>query len=224
MTRRILVPILFGLIGAAFLAGLGIWQLQRLAWKEAMLAEIDARIAAAPVDLPADPDPQADRFLPVTATGTIGPDTVRVLVSQRGTGAAYRLISPFVLNGRRVLVDRGVIPVAADLPDAPARAVTVTGNLHRPQERDSFTPADDVAGNTWFARDVDRLADHFGTDPVLIVARALDPAEPGVTPLPVTSEGIPNNHLGYAIQWFGLAAVWLGMTAFLVWRIRRRPT
>ena len=41
-------------------------------------------------------------------------------------------------------------------------------------------------------------------------------------PLPVTTEGIPNNHLGYAVQWFGLALVWAGMTLFLLWRTARR--
>ena len=222
--RRIAVPLLFGLIGAAFLAGLGIWQLQRLEWKQAMLAEIDARIASAPVPLPPDPDAEADRFLPVEARGVIEGDPVRVLVSQRGVGAAYRLISRYDLGDRVVLLDRGIIPVANDLPLAPQAQVAVTGNLHWPDERDAFTPADDPETNTWFARDVDALATHFGTEPVLIIARSITPAEPAVTPLPVSSAGIPNNHLGYAVQWFGLAAVWLGMTAFLVWRIRRRMT
>ena len=108
-------------------------------------------------------------------------------------------------------------------PSLPLGQVTVTGNLHWPDETDGFTPDNDVAGNTWFARDVEALAAHLDTEPVLIIAAAVSPTDPSVTPLPVTSAGIPNNHLGYAIQWFGLAFVWLGMTAFLVWRITRRP-
>ncbi len=221
--RRAILPILFGLIGAAILASLGVWQLQRLEWKTAILDEIDARIAAAPVAIPADATVETHRYLPVTASGTIAEPFVRVLVSQRGVGAGYRIISPFETEGRTILVDRGILPVADDLPPAPEGPVSVIGNLHWPDERDGFTPADDIVGNTWFARDVPSLAAHLGAEPILLIARSMSPADPAVTPLPVTVEGIPNNHLGYAIQWFGLAVVWLGMTAFLVWRITRRP-
>lgn len=222
--RRLITVALFGAAGIAVLLALGVWQMQRLAWKEAILADIEARIAAAPVDLPATPDPQGDRYLPVTITGRIGADPVRVLVSQRGVGAGYRLVAALeTAEGRRVMVDRGVLPVAAPLPPAPEGPVTVTGNLHWPVERDGFTPANDLDENIWFARDVDALASHLRAEPVLIIARAIDPPEAAITPLPVTSAGIPNDHLNYAITWFSLAVVWLGMTLFLLWRIRRGP-
>ena len=223
MGRMISVAV-FGAVGVAILVSLGVWQVQRLGWKQGVLAEIEASISAAPVALPDLPDPEAHGYLPVTVTGQIGEDTVRVLVSQRGVGAGYRLISALETGaGRRVMVDRGVLPVAGDLPPPPEGAVTVTGNLHWPAERDGFTPENDLTENIWFARDVAALAAHLGTEPVLVIARDLDPAEPGVTPLPVTTEGIPNDHLNYAITWFLLALVWLGMTVFLLWRIRHRP-
>jgi surfeit locus 1 family protein len=57
--------------GVAILVSLGVWQVQRLAWKEGVLAEIEARIAAAPVALPEAPDPEADRYLPVADGGAI---------------------------------------------------------------------------------------------------------------------------------------------------------
>ena len=60
------------------------------------------------------------------------------------------------------------------------------------------------------------------TEPTLVVARSLEGAEPRATPLPVKTEGIPNNHLGYGVQWFGLAMVWAGMTLFLLWRTAKR--
>jgi surfeit locus 1 family protein len=220
---RIIGALVLGVAGVAILVSLGTWQVQRLAWKEGVLAEIEARIAAAPVAVPEMPDPEADRYLPVAVTGRFADGHVRVLVSQRGLGAGYRIISPFEADtGRRLLVDRGVIRVADEVPAAPPGAVTVTGNLHWPEERDGFTPENDIADNTWFAREVPVLAAHFGTEPVLVIARALTPAEAAVTPLPVSTEGIPNDHLNYAVTWFSLAAVWLGMTLFLLWRIRRR--
>ncbi|WP_224815558.1 SURF1 family protein [Hasllibacter sp. MH4015] len=223
MGGRIITVGLFGIIGAAILVSLGVWQLQRLAWKETVLAEIEARIDATPVGLPAAPDREADRYLPVTVTGQFLEDPARVLVSVQGSGPGFRLISPFgTEGGRRVLVDRGFLHESIETVPLPEGEVTVIGNLHWPDEVDGFTPAPDIARNMWFARDVDTLAAHFDTEPVFIVAREMSVSDAPVTPLPVTSEGIPNNHLGYAVQWFGLAIVWLGMTAFLAWRITRR--
>lgn len=222
MSGRVISVVMFGLLGMAVLVSLGVWQLQRLAEKEGVLAEIAARIEAAPVVLPEVVDREADRYLPVAATGRFEGETVRVLVSLQGAGPGYRLISGFEVDGRRVLVDRGYLAERAEQPEPPVGDVTVTGNLHWPDEVDGFTPDADIARNIWYARDVDALAAYLGTEPVFVIAREISAPDAPVTPLPVSVEGIPNNHLGYAIQWFGLALVWLGMTAFLLWRITRR--
>ncbi|AHM02526.1 Cytochrome oxidase biogenesis protein Surf1, facilitates heme A insertion [Roseibacterium elongatum DSM 19469] len=219
--RRVIWPLVFGIGGVAILVSLGIWQVQRLAWKEAMLAEIEAQIADAPVPLPETPDAQADRFLPVEVTGRFGDGYARVLVSQRGAGAGYRVISPFDTGARVILVDRGIMPTEGAVP-AHEGMVTVTGNLHSPNEVDGFTPDPDLARNIWYARDVDALADHLGADPVFVIARGLSVDDTPIAPLPVTTEGIPNDHLSYAVTWFSLAVLWLGMTLYLLWRIRRR--
>jgi surfeit locus 1 family protein len=220
---RLISVAVFGAVGIAILVSLGVWQMQRLAWKEGVLADIEARIAAAPVSLPDQPDAVADRYLPVGVTGVFEGEVVRVLVSQRGIGAGYRIISALETDtGRRVLVDRGVLPVSETLPAVPMGAVQVIGNLHWPDERDGFTPANDVAGNIWFAREVDVLAAYLETEALLVIARTVTPADAAVTPLPVAVEGIPNDHLSYAITWFLLALVWLGMTVFLLSRTSTR--
>lgn len=218
---RLVAPLLIGVLGAAVLVSLGTWQVGRLQWKEAVLAEIEARIGAAPVAVPAAPDADADRYLPVEAEGRFGEDVIRVLVSQKGAGAGYRLISPFESGGRRILVDRGFLAVAGETPAPPEGAVTVTGNLHWPDELDGFTPEPDLAANIWFARDVPALASALETEPLLIVLRERSFQDPGVTPLPVDTGGIPNDHLEYAVTWFGLAAVWVGMTGYWVMRLLR---
>ena len=74
----------------------------------------------------------------------------------------------------------------------------------------------------WFARDLQPMAEVLGTEPVLVVLRSATQMDPSITPLPLDSAAVANNHLNYAITWFSLAAVWLGMTAFWLWRIRRR--
>ncbi len=216
---RVLVPLIFGVLGAAVLIWLGVWQMQRLAWKEGVLAQIEARIAAAPADLPRTVT-EADRWLPVALDGRTGPDALRVLVSRKQVGAGYRVISAFeTAEGRRILLDRGF--VALETPIPPGGAGRVIGNVHLPDDRTSSTPANDEAKNIWFARDIARMAQVLSTEPLLIVARSMDPAEPGITPLPVDTATIPNDHFGYAMQWFGLAVVWTAMTGYFLWRNRR---
>ena len=218
---RLILPLIFGLLGAAVLVGLGVWQMQRLDWKEAILADIDARITAAPVALPAAPDAQADRYLPVTVTGRLQDPAIRVLVSQKQVGAGYRIIRPVQVGERRIMVDLGFLPIQSPTPAAPADPVTVTGNLHWPDEIDSYTPAPDLGADIWFARDLPLMADHLGAEPVLIVARSTSLPDSPLTPLPLDTSGIPNDHLGYAVTWFGLAIVWVVMTGFFLWRIRK---
>ena len=101
-------------------------------------------------------------------------------------------------------------------------AVTVLGNLHWPDEVDRWTPQPDREAGVWYGRDLAAMAEELRTEPVLVVTREASSNDPPATPLPVTTEGIPNSHLGYAVQWFGLAAVWAVMTLFLLWRIRTR--
>jgi surfeit locus 1 family protein len=223
MFRRMIFPLLLGIAGTAVLVSLGLWQLQRLDWKEGVLAQIESRIGAAPVAIPATPEPERDLYLPVTAQGDLGAEALHVLVSTRDQGAGHRIISVLELeDGRRVMVDEGYVRTGGDLRPGPAEGVTVTGNLHWPDEVDRWTPEPDLSEGLFFARDVPAMAAALGTEPVLVIARAVEGTAPRAQPLPVTAEGIPNDHLGYAIQWFGLAAVWAGMTVWLLWRIRRR--
>ncbi|MEM8731515.1 MAG: SURF1 family protein [Pseudomonadota bacterium] len=215
--RRILFLLLIGLTGTATLVGLGIWQLQRLAWKEAMLARIDAEISADPVPLPADPRPETSTFLPVTTAGEILGDEILVLASKKQVGAGYRVIAPFRVDARTILLDRGFLPVADE--DAPRSTglVEVTGNLHWPDEIDGFTPEPDREAQLWFARDVASLSEALGTEPVLLIAATQ--TDPAIAPLPVDSTGIPNDHLNYAITWFSLAAIWVFMSLYFARRM-----
>lgn len=220
---RYLFPLGLGVLGCALLISLGLWQVQRLHWKQAMLAQISARIAAAPEGLPARGAP-VRKYTPVRVEGRTTGQEILVLTGRKGDGPGYEVISAFETGGRRVLIDRGFVPDAARGTPRPAVALTVTGNLHWPEETDRYTPPPDLRMGIWFARDTQAMAQALGTEPVLIVARQVAGDEQGVSPVPLGLEGIPNDHLGYAITWFSLAAVWAGMTAFLIWRIRRQQT
>jgi surfeit locus 1 family protein len=218
--NRFIFLIIIGLGGTAILVSLGTWQVQRLTWKQSVIADITARIDAVPVALPTAPDADADSYLPVEAMGRLTGDTIRVLVSQKDVGAGYRLITALNMGDRKVLVDRGFVAVNEKGIATPDMAVTVTGNLQWPQEIDGFTPEPDLANNIWFARDVPALAATLDTQPILIVARSLGTDDPVVTPLPVDTARIPNDHLQYAVTWFSLAAIWLTMSVLFLMRRR----
>ena len=152
MLRRMIVPMMFGVVGAAVLIGLGVWQVERLAWKQAVLADIDARIMAAPVDLPVEIDRVRDSYLPVRVTGRFTGEHVDVLVSRKQIGAGVRVVEVFEAEAaggvRRVLVDRGFVPDEdRALPRVSGEAV-VTGNLHWPSEVDGYTPPPDPKTST----------------------------------------------------------------------------
>lgn len=219
--RRYLFPVLLGVVGVAILTSLGFWQLRRMEEKRVYLDEIEARIGNAPIPLPAVPEEGPHKFQAVVADGRFTGETLSVLAGQKGASPGVLLVEAFALpDGRRILVQRGFL--ADDQRDAP-RSVTearVEGHLHWPQDTNAFTPPPDQKTGLWFARDVPAMAEALATEPTLIVAS--QPTGDGIAPVPVDTSGIPNDHWGYAIQWFLLAATWAGMTGFLLWRIRAR--
>lgn len=220
--RRYLFPLILGILGCAILIWLGLWQVQRLHWKQAMLDQIQSRIDGAAVALPATVDPSM-KYLPVMVSGTTTGQEIDVLSGTRDSGGGYQVVSGFVTDdGRRILLDRGFVGQDHKRDPRPATRLQVVGNLHWPQEKSAATPGPNLDQNIWFARDVPAMAAQLDTQPILVVAAQVAGDAQGVQPIPVGIEGIPNNHLSYAVQWFLIAAVWAGMTVALIWRIRQR--
>lgn len=223
MGKSWIAPVIIGLVGAAILVWLGTWQVQRLAWKAGVLAQIDAKLTDTATSVPQAPDPARDRYLPVVMQGKAGAQELHVLVSHKQLGAGFKVITAFEQDdGRRVLLDQGFVPVDAKTDRRMPTSGAITGNLHWPDDRNSSTPTNDAANNMWFARDLGDMAAALNTDPVLVVLRNASQLDASVTPLALDSAAIPNDHLSYAITWYSLAVIWLGMTAFWLWRIRRR--
>ena len=220
--RRYLFPLIVGVLGCAILVSLGLWQLRRMDWKEDMIAQIQSRIGGAPVALPASPDPSM-KYLPVLVSGQTTGQEIDVLSGTREQGGGYQVVSGFVTDdGRRILLDRGFVDQDHKRDPRPATRLEVAGNLHWPDEKGSATPEPNLTENIWFARDVPAMAKALGTEPVLVVAAEIRGDAQGIMPIPVAIEGIPNNHLSYAAQWFMIAVAWAGMTVALIWRIRQR--
>ncbi len=222
--RRLIFLSVIGGLGLAALMALGIWQLQRLAWKEAILATIETRISAAPQALPETPDEQRDKYLPVRLQGEILPGELHVFTSLKDIGAGYRIIAPFETEqGRRLMLDRGFVKASAKGNSRPIGEASLVGNLHWPDDVDGFTPAPEVGANIWYGRDVAQMAQALKTEPLLVVLREAPPEHAQIRLQPVGTALISNDHLQYAITWFSLAIIWAAMTASFLWRSNAKP-
>lgn len=221
--RRILFPLFLGISGVVVLCWLGFWQLDRLAWKEAVLADINARLTAAPMALPVAPSEAVDEYANVVVKGALVGPELHVLASGTEAGTGYRVIRALEdTSGRRIMIDLGLLQLddATPPPNAPLGAIT--GTLLWPDDVNSSTPAPDLAKNIWFGREVVPMAQALNTEPLMVVARDVARPDPRITLLPVDTAGIKNDHLSYAVTWFGLALVWAAMTIFLISRTLRK--
>ena len=221
MYIRFVFPIALGLSGIAVLIILGIWQLQRLDWKNNLLSNIEQKITAKPVRLMDEPTELEDQYRSVIVEGSILPGEIHILTSLKNIGPGFLVVVPFALaDGKIIMVDRGFVPESEKKLSRSQGKVKIVGNLLWPNETDGFTPDPDVKKNMWFARDLEKMSNHLKTDAVLIVMRQ---SEPIGKPVPQKiGVHIANDHLGYAITWFSLAVVWFGMTILLVYRIKKQ--
>lgn len=223
MGRRAIAALIFGIAGTLVLLALGFWQVQRLAWKEGVIARFEERLAAAPAALPENPERARDDFLRVALEGRLGAEELHVLTSLKPHGPGYRVIAPVETDGGRlVMTDLGFVP--EDMKDRALRPVAdrvaLIGALYWPDEVDGFTPEPDRERAIWFARDLQAMAEALGTEPLLVIAESHD-----LGPWPIPRRlgvALPNDHLGYAITWFSLALIWAVMSALLVRREQGR--
>jgi len=228
--RPLLWPTLMVLPMLAVLIGLGSWQLQRRDWKLQLIAEMQARLSAPEVALDALPS-DAGEYRRVTVSGdfdharevywlTPGPD---------GGEPGFHVITPLLRAGKpAVLIDRGFVPVAlkdpANRPQGQRTGpVTVHGILRQSQPPGAFTPKDEPAQRLVYTRDVARIAAELGLGPAEAVFIEADASpNPGGYPLGgQTVVTLRNEHLSYAITWFGLAGA-LMMVYLLYHRSRGR--
>lgn len=228
--------VVIGCAGVLILIGLCVWQVQRLGWKEGVIATLETRLTAQAGALPETFDPEAQEFSRVTLTGAFDGANGRhgfadapLLTSRRPDGPGYRIIQPFeTTDGRRVMVDRGYIPVvekneggaAARPTPAPAGEITITGALRWPGEGGDGRPFG-ARDNVWTARDLDVMAELFDAEPALIVAETSTAVGRWPVPQPIEAVNVPNNHLEYALTWGALAAIWAAMTGWLAFGRRR---
>ena len=226
---------LFMLAAMAILIGLGFWQLKRLHWKQDLLARIAASQNAAPEPLNVVLGQGADglvidyRRVQADCPGIESTPFVR-LYALRDAGPGYRIITACrIADGAygSVLVDRGFVSQddAGRLrPDGRVLTRPVVGILRRGDPRNFVTPENQPAQNLWYWRDIPAMASALGVSkpaPTFLMLQTPAPQGLGPTPAPLPSD-IPNNHLQYAVTWFGLALALAGVYLAVLWR-RRFP-
>jgi surfeit locus 1 family protein len=204
----------------AGLIGLGIWQVERLQWKVALIATVGQRVHAAPV-----PAPGPDRWPGITADSD-GYRHIRVAgryrngatvfvqaVTERGPG--FWAVTPIVSDrGFTVLVNRGFV---TERLAPPGGSAGVTGLLRPSEPGGGFLRRNDPAANRWFSRDVAAIAAARRLGPVAPYFIDADAGPAGSVPVGgLTVIRFSNNHLVYAITWFALAAMVAGAAALLL--------
>lgn len=223
--RAVLVTLALAFAGA-FVA-LGVWQVERRAWKHELIAAVAARAHGVPVAAPAAGvavNEKGDAYRRVFADGQFmqGKDILVQAVSDAGAG--YWVITPLRTPGQAILINRGFIPQSqkSDVPVAPAGPVHVTGLLRITEPGGGFLRSNDPAGNRWYSRDVAAIAraqSLSNAAPYFIdrdgSANAAGQPLGGLTVLKFT-----DNHAVYALTWFALALLSL-WAALYIWRERR---
>lgn len=235
--RSLLVPGLATLVALAILIGLGTWQMQRKAWKESLIGQIETRAYGEPGSIVPEAEwptwrADQDEFRKVRVTGTFLHDLeapVYGLAPGTRQGAplqGYYILTPLRLTtGALVMINRGFVPTELKNSETrpqgqPSGEVTVTGLVRAPEARNLFTPNDDPGRNLWFARDPMAIAQARGLEPMapfLIDADATP--NPGGWPRGgQTQLTLPNNHLQYALTWYGLALTLIAVFGAFAWK------
>jgi surfeit locus 1 family protein len=235
--RSLIIPSVAFLVALATLLSLGTWQLQRRAWKQELIAKIEARAYGVPSAILPEREwsgwsPEADEYRRVQVAGRFLHEhevAVHGLMpsGQRGQPVqGYYLLTPLRLpDGSSIIVNRGFVPTElrdpASRPQSrPDGEVTVTGLVRSPEKRGSFRPENDPERDAWFVRDVHQIAQVKGLTrvaPFLIDADAAP--NPGGWPKGgQTRLTMANDHLHYALTWYGLALVLVGIFGAVVWR------
>lgn len=218
--------IMLTLVACGFTA-LGIWQVERLGWKLALIARVDARIHAAPVAPPdaahwAQVSAQRDEYRRVQMHGRFLDEQDTRVQAVTAKGGGWWVLTPFLRdNDEIVLVNRGWIAQTNTSPIPHDPATTVSGLVRISEPGGGFLRRNEPAAARWYSRDVAAIADASGLHDVapyfVDSAANADGRDPQAPIGGLTVVSFRNHHLQYAMTWFALAL----MTLWACWRLLR---
>ncbi|ENN89070.1 Cytochrome oxidase complex biogenesis factor transmembrane protein [Rhizobium freirei PRF 81] len=221
------------LAALVILLGLGTWQVERLQWKEGLLADIAARKDAPAVALSAIEAMAASggdiEYRVITTRGRYLNNKERHFLATYGDEPGFYIYTPLQLDdGRYLFVNRGFVPSAAKEPEMRKQGEltgeqSLTGLVRaRLTSRPDGMPDNDLVKNFFFWRDLDAMASSVGLPKDKVLPFFIDADKtPNPAGLPVggvTIIDLPNNHLQYAVTWYGLAVALVAIVAISWWR------
>lgn len=221
------LPLAFVLLSTIILLALGTWQIKRLAWKNDLIATRDAGFSAPPIQLPAtiDHGRQFD-YRAVTLKGVFRHDLEQLFGAKaRNNVLGYHVLTPFVpTDGPVILVDRGWIPADKSEPASRREGLpdgeTSLSGIARYRLDDQpgwFTPDNDAVAGHWYHYDLRAMEEALGVELAPLVIEADATPNPGGIPIGGGAKHmLANNHLQYALTWYGLAVALIGV--YIVFR------
>lgn len=236
--RGLLWPTLFAIVGVLAMVSLGTWQMQRLAWKNGLIAQLEARTRAEPIAmaeaLRRDAAGEDVEYLRVRAIGRFLPGRERYYYAPSSSaGPGWHVYAPLSTQASGiVIVNRGFVPDRFRDPATRSedldRDVTIVGLARRSETRTTFTPENDEVRNIWYWRDLSGMTRSMLPSPSASVAPFFLEAEASAVEGPGPRGGatrleIPNNHFQYAMTWYGLALTLIGVYAALAWGRLKTP-
>lgn len=242
--RRLALLLVLASLAMALLVGLGFWQLQRMEWKNALIADLERSIATDPIPYAprVDPTSGSRQFQRVVATGRFDSgQTVHVLTPSRGrpgvAGFGYHVFTPLVTPKGTVIVNRGYVPTRQALASetvalGAAAEVVVRGIIRDPDDGGGFVPKPKVEQRLFYSANVKEMAAAYGwsAQPSFITHEYIEADKTNTAP-GMWPEGrdpqellarISNRHLEYALTWFGLAATLFAVMLIYILRASRR--
>jgi surfeit locus 1 family protein len=227
--RPTLWPTVFTVPAIALLVSFGFWQVQRLQWKEALIAEREASLTLAPISIETIPRTgPVPKFRVVSATGVFLHDREIYMDAKTYRGhSGGHVVTPLRLErGGVVFINRGWVPRQLRNPEKRAAGqvagtVTVTGILRRSGAKSDWTPANQPERDTWYSVDVAQMGKRLGLTGIRrFYIEAGPAANPGGWPIGgQTLIKLSNNHLQYAFTWFSFAVVLL--VIYVIYHFRR---
>lgn len=210
----------FVAVALIILLGLGTWQVQRLQWKERLLADLERTRAIAPVPVETLLTQAGDQGWRQVALDCLTDPRDWVYMHGVSDGVAgFHVLTHCATGQGAIIADLGFTPQKLALSASIDTALT--GRLRPFETPNGFVPPNNIAADDWYSRSVTDLSKRWKTQlrPDYFLAVTV-PVAPGLTPVDATAN-LSNRHLEYALTWYGLAATLIGVYIALLYSRRR---
>ena len=215
--RPLLWPSIFSVIIFTILFSFGTWQVKRLFWKEALIERYTTQSQSNPIKNPSKLDSSINEFKSVEFTGSLLHKNEIYITGKTYEGiAGFHVITPFELNNNKIiLINRGWVSEGYRNPEKRKFSlvegqILIKGIIRYPQKKGYFVPENDGKNGFWFTIKPNEIINFLNLTSNKVINNyyidALRQGEKLTLPIGVTGKPkLRNQHLSYAVTWYGLA-------------------